>query len=101
MKASRLLQLYQEGRRDFRGENLGGQNFKGADLSVFWGVYIGWRELNGNDRNVWVRSVATTFTPIGVTSFRGAILTDATLTQVQIDQIDLTEAVLTGTHRED
>ncbi|MGK7900392.1 MAG: pentapeptide repeat-containing protein [Hormoscilla sp.] len=33
MKAKKLLQLYAEGRRDFRGENLRGQSFKGKNLS--------------------------------------------------------------------
>jgi len=33
MKAKRLLQLYADGRIDFRGENLRGQSFKGKKLS--------------------------------------------------------------------
>ncbi len=33
MKASEVLQHYTEGRRDFRGENLRGQNFRGQNLS--------------------------------------------------------------------
>ena len=33
MKAAELLQLYEAGRRDFRGENLRGQSLKGKDLS--------------------------------------------------------------------
>ncbi|MGK7953831.1 MAG: pentapeptide repeat-containing protein [Crocosphaera sp.] len=33
MKAADILQQYAEGRRDFRGEDLRGQNFRGKDLS--------------------------------------------------------------------
>ena len=33
MKAVELLQFYESGRRDFRGENLRGQNFKGKNLA--------------------------------------------------------------------
>ena len=33
MKAKELIRLYQEGKRDFRGENLQGQSFKEQDLS--------------------------------------------------------------------
>ena len=33
MKAAKLLRLYDAGQRDFRGENLRGQNFNGKNLS--------------------------------------------------------------------
>ena len=72
----------------------------GIVVAGLWGVYIGWRELHGDDRNVWVRSAATTFALIGGTRFRGANLTDANLTQAQIDQTDLTGAVVIETDME-
>ncbi|MDJ0704644.1 MAG: pentapeptide repeat-containing protein [Leptolyngbyaceae cyanobacterium MO_188.B28] len=61
---------------------------------------IGWRELNADDRNVWVRSAATTIALIGGTRFRGANLTETNLTQAQIEQIALTGAILTETHKD-
>jgi hypothetical protein len=33
MKAEEVLERYREGKRDFRGEDLKGQSFKGENLS--------------------------------------------------------------------
>ena len=84
MKAAKLLKLYEAGRRDFRGENLRVQTFKGKVLS-------------GDVRDAWIKSTAVALAAMGGTSFRGATLTDADFSQAQLKSTDFRHAVLLQT----
>ena len=58
MKAAKLLKLYEAGRRDFSGENLRGQTFKGKVLS-------------GDVRDAWIKSTAVALAAMVALAFGG------------------------------
>ena len=58
-------------------------------------IYIAWRVMNGDKRDVWMRSFTIAFATIGGTSFRGADLTDTNFTGAKLKSTDLRKATLT------
>ena len=61
-------------------------------------TYIGWHALEGDPRDVWIRSIAIGFAAIGGTSFRDANLSYATFTQATLKSTDLRGATLSLTN---
>ncbi|MDB9521832.1 pentapeptide repeat-containing protein [Dolichospermum circinale CS-1225] len=71
--------------------------FASAVVSVIFSAYIGWRSLNGDKRDTWLRSYAIVFAATGGTSFHGANLTDADFTGATLKNTDFRAANLTRT----
>jgi len=69
----------------------------GAGVFVIFSAYIGWRSLNGDERDSWIRSYAIAFATTGGTSFYGADLTDADFTGAMLKNTDFRTANLTRT----
>jgi uncharacterized protein YjbI with pentapeptide repeats len=64
---------------------------------ILSGAYIGWRTLNGDKRDAWIRPIAIAFAAIGGTNFQGADLTDADFTGATLKNTDFREATLIRT----
>ena len=60
------------------------------------GIYLGWRAIKGDEREVWVRSVGIAWAGTGGTSFRGADLSSADFTEARLKSADFREANLSG-----
>ncbi|MEQ8963896.1 MAG: pentapeptide repeat-containing protein, partial [Coleofasciculus sp. C2-GNP5-27] len=60
-------------------------------------AYIGWRAIQGDEKNAWIRGGAIAFAATGGTSFRHADLTDADFTKAILKSTDLRQATLTRT----
>lgn len=60
-------------------------------------AYIGWRALEGDEKNAWIRSLAIAFAAFKGTSFRRADLTDANFTKAILKSTDFRKANLTRT----
>ncbi|MFM5925718.1 MAG: pentapeptide repeat-containing protein [Dolichospermum sp.] len=71
--------------------------FAVAVVFVIFSAYIGWRSLNGDKRDTWLRSYAIVFAATGGTSFHGADLTDADFTGATLKNTDFRKANLTRT----
>ncbi|MFM6819210.1 MAG: pentapeptide repeat-containing protein, partial [Dolichospermum sp.] len=69
--------------------------FAVAVVFVIFSAYIGWRSLNGDKRDTWLRSYAIVFAATGGTSFHGADLTDADFTGATLKNTDFRKANLT------
>lgn len=69
----------------------------GAGVFVIFSAYIGWRSLNGDERDPWIRFYAIAFAATGGTSFHGADLTDADFTGATLKNTDFRTANLTRT----
>ncbi|BCL35769.1 pentapeptide repeat-containing protein [Nostoc sp. MS1] len=69
----------------------------GAGAFTLFIAYIGWRSLEGDEKDAWIRSFAITFAATGGTSFFGADLTDADLTGATLKNTDFRIANLTRT----
>jgi uncharacterized protein YjbI with pentapeptide repeats len=61
------------------------------------GIYVAWRALAGDEKHVWIRTVAISFAATGGTSFRNADLTDANFTKATLKSTDFRTANLTRT----
>ncbi|MEM9818567.1 MAG: pentapeptide repeat-containing protein [Cyanobacteria bacterium P01_D01_bin.6] len=64
-------------------------------------AHIGWRALEGDAREGWIRSIAVACAAMGSTSFRGADLTHADFSQAQLKGTDFRSALLVHTQWED
>ena len=71
--------------------------FAVAVVFVIFSAYIGWRSLNGDERDSWIRFYAIAFAATGGTSFHGADLTDADFTGATLKNTDFRGANLTRT----
>lgn len=71
--------------------------FAVAVVFVIFSAYIGWRSLNGDERDPWIRFYAIAFAATGGTSFHGADLTDADFTGATLKNTDFRTANLTRT----
>jgi uncharacterized protein YjbI with pentapeptide repeats len=69
-----------------------------AGVFLLFSAYIGWRNLAGNDKDPWLRSVAIAFSTTSGTSFRSADLTDADFIGAILKNTDFRKANLTRTH---
>ncbi|AOY84132.1 pentapeptide repeat-containing protein [Moorena producens JHB] len=58
-------------------------------------MYLGWRALNDDPKNAWIRNLVIGFVATGGTSFYEANLTDADFTRAILNSTDLTKATLT------
>jgi uncharacterized protein YjbI with pentapeptide repeats len=58
-------------------------------------MYIGWRAIKGDERDIWLCSFAIAIAATGGTSFRGADLTGANFTGARLKSTDLRKATLT------
>ena len=76
-----------------------------AFLVVLVGVgiymYLGWRAMQGNPRDAWLRSMVVALNAMDGTSFRGADLTDAEFSGAQLNGADFRRATLTRTRWRD
>ncbi|MFM6527211.1 MAG: pentapeptide repeat-containing protein, partial [Dolichospermum sp.] len=68
--------------------------FAVAVVFVIFSAYIGWRSLNADYRDTWLRSYAIVFAATGGTSFHGADLTDADFTGATLKNTDFRKANL-------
>ncbi|MEM1394252.1 MAG: pentapeptide repeat-containing protein [Cyanobacteria bacterium P01_H01_bin.150] len=73
-------------------------NAAAIGVFVLSGAYLGWRILNGDKRDAWIRRIAIAFAAIGGTSFRGANLTDAYFAGATLKNTDFREAILIRTY---
>ncbi|MEO1299887.1 MAG: pentapeptide repeat-containing protein [Cyanobacteria bacterium J06636_16] len=64
-------------------------------------AHIGWRAMEGDEREGWIRSIAVACAAMGSTSFRGADLTHADFSQAQLKGTDFRSALLVHTQWED
>ena len=64
---------------------------------VVVGSYLGWRSLQGNPKDTWIRQTAIAFAATGGTSFYGADLTKADFTEAILKNTDFREVNLTQT----
>lgn len=71
--------------------------FPVAVVFVIFNAYIGWRSLNGDERDPWIRFYAIALAATGGTSFHGADLTDADFTGAILKNTDFRAANLTRT----
>ncbi|MFH7030223.1 MAG: pentapeptide repeat-containing protein [Heteroscytonema crispum UTEX LB 1556] len=60
-------------------------------------IYLGWRAIAGDQKQVLIRDMAFAFVAKYGTSFRGADLTDADFTQAKVKNTDFAKANLTRT----
>ena len=68
-----------------------------ASAVITFGFYIGWRSLQGDERDAWIRRFAVTFAATNGTNFQGADLTNADFTGATLRNSNFHSAVLIGT----
>jgi len=69
-----------------------------AIAGVLLSAYIGWRALQEDPREAWIRSITIAFATIGGTSFRDADLTQANFFRCTLNSTDLRRARLMQTN---
>ena len=67
----------------------------GVGALVVKGVYDGWHEIKGQERDTWIHPLVVAFSAIGGTSFYGANLTDAIFTRAKLKSTDFRLANIT------
>ncbi|WP_293092933.1 pentapeptide repeat-containing protein [Moorena sp. SIOASIH] len=66
-------------------------------IVIIFNIYLGWRALQADPRDAWIRSIAIAFAATGGTSFYKADLTDADFTGATLKSTDLRKATITHT----
>ena len=76
---------------------IGGFSVVGGGIASLAGVYIGWRAMKGDKRDIWIKPIAIVFSATGGTNFHNADLTDADFAGARLKSTDMREAILTHT----
>ncbi|HBE16452.1 MAG TPA: hypothetical protein DEG17_14490, partial [Cyanobacteria bacterium UBA11149] len=69
-----------------------------AGTMALLGGFVGWRALTGDQKDTWIRTIASAFAATGGTSFRHADLTDADFTSATLKSTYFRNATLTNTN---